>query len=362
MSAIALYLEINKLRLKIDEPMQLAIWPQIFPLLCDEHQNVQLNTDVLINFIMHVARKSQNTILNNNAAIASQYAAGNADVVVAAPSSAQPTPRPVINLFARANAAAPAQPSEELINMRRYRNAARKLIHHYSLNSTSSTEYKISDVVMTMIFLLRSEKYHSLFKMLETTFDDYTCRPQMTQVQTDTLLDAVRSLLEMPSTTVDLTTVDIMRSSFARCFNSPIMKYAKIVLLQNVASQRDKRTTLEELLIERGEKIQMLQPQQYINSGTEIPFCDDSEFLNKLLKHIDPYPLSRMYYNAANTMFYTTMENYAVSNCKFNIEDYNNIFKVMENIRKHSNKNLNDQDELNIYLGVQSSNAKRKKY
>ena len=143
MSAIALYLEINKLRLKIDEPMQLAIWPQLFPLLCDEHQSVQLNTDVLINFMMHVARKSQNTILNNNAAIASQYAAGNADVV-AAPASAQPTPRPVINLFARANAAAPAQPSEELINMRRYRNAARKLIHHYSLNSTSSTEYKIS--------------------------------------------------------------------------------------------------------------------------------------------------------------------------------------------------------------------------
>ena len=93
MSAIALYLEINKLRLKIDEPMQLAIWPQLFPLLCDEHQSVQLNTDVLINFMMHVARKSQNTILNNNAAIASQYAEGNADVV-AAPASAQPFERP----------------------------------------------------------------------------------------------------------------------------------------------------------------------------------------------------------------------------------------------------------------------------
>ncbi|ABL76030.1 p40 [Maruca vitrata nucleopolyhedrovirus] len=360
MSAIALYLEINKLRLKIDEPMQLAIWPQLFPLLCDEHQNVQLNTDVLIDFMMHVARKSQNTILNNNAAIASQYAAGN---VGALDASAPAQPRPVINLFARANATtAPAQ-SEELINMRRYRNAARKLIHHYSLNSTNSTEYKISDVVMTMIFLLRSEKYHTLFKLLESTFDDYTCRPQMTQIQTDTLLDAVRSLLEMPSTTVDLTTVDIMRSSFARCFNSPIMRYAKIVLLQNTALQRDKRTTLEELLIERGEKIQMLQPQQFINSGTEIPFCDDAEFLNRLLKHIDPYPINRMYFNAANTMFYTTMENYAVSNCKFNIEDYNNIFKVMENIRKHNSTKSNDQDDLNIYLGIQSSsNAKRKKY
>ncbi|AGA16252.1 BV/ODV-C42 protein [Thysanoplusia orichalcea nucleopolyhedrovirus] len=361
MSVVALFLEINKLRLKVDDSMQLAIWPQLFHLLSDKNQSVEFDTRMLIEFMVQVARKGQNAQLNNNAALASQYAAGDANVVDPAP--ARPVSRPVINLFARPNAAASVQqPAEELINMRRYRNAARKLIHHYSLNSTSSTEYKISDVVMTMIFLLRSEKYHPLFKMLETTFDDYTCRLQMTQVQTDTLLDAVRSLLEMPSTTVDLTTVDVMRSSFARCFNSPIMRYAKIVLLQNVALQRDKRTTIEELLIERGEKIQTLQPQQYINSGTEIPFCDDAEFLNRLLKHIDPYPLTRMYYNAANTMFYTTMENYAVSNCKFNIEDYNNIFKVMENIKKHSNKSSNDQDELNIYLGVQSANAKRKKY
>lgn len=49
-----------------------------------------------------------------------------------------------------------------------------------------------------------------------------------------------------------------------------------------------------------------------------------------------------MYYNVVNIMFYMIMENYVVFNCKFNIEDYNNIFKVMENIRKYSNKNLND--------------------
>ncbi|USC25943.1 p40 [Palpita vitrealis nucleopolyhedrovirus] len=363
MSAIALYLEINKLRLKIDEPMQLAIWPQLFPLLCDNYQSVELNTDAVINFMMHVARASQNIVLNNNAAIASQYAAGNANQTPVMTSMAQPVARPVINLFAQANANTVEQPSEELINMRRYRNAARKLLHHYSLNSTHSTEFKVSDVIMTMIFLLRSEKYNTLFKLLESTFDNYTCRPHMAQTQMDTLLDSVRSLLEMPTSTVDSNTIDVMRSSFARCFNSPVMRYAKIALLQNVSLQRDKRTTLEELLIERGEKIQTLQPQQYINSGTGIPFCDDADFLNKLLKHIDPYPLSRMYYNAANTMFYTTMENYAVSNCKFNIEDYNNIFKVMDNIRKYNNKTTNDHDELSIYLGVQSSNnTKRKKY
>nr|AFS51936.1 DekiORF58 [Dendrolimus kikuchii nucleopolyhedrovirus] len=374
MSAIALYLEINKLRLKIDERMQLAIWPRLFPLLCDNAVNlIHLSTDEFIEFLMHVARMSQNIYNNNNAALASQFVAGHPNPgagggggggvgrgnVIDGAGAPQ---RPVFNLFER-NTAARAAPAPQLIDMRRYRNAARKLIHHYTLNSTSSTEYKISDVVMTMIFLLRSEKYNSLFQLLETTFDDYMCRPQMTGAQTDELLNTLRSLLEMPSLTLDLHTVDIMRSSFARCFNSPVMRYAKIVLLQNVALQRDRRTTIEELLIQRGERIQALQPQQYINSDTEIPFCDDTDFLNRLLKHIDPYPLARMYYNAANTMFYTTMENYATSNCKFNIEDYNNIFKVMDSIKKHNIKNANSVDDLSVYLGVQSlqNAAKRNK-
>lgn len=392
MSSVSLFLEINRLRLKIDERMQLELWPRLFPLLCADDAsdiNIEIPTSVLIQFLTMVARKSQNAFVNTNASMASQYAAAASSSTQQPPppppsdipafsagGGGEAAPRTVFNLFARTEQQQQQQQqpsSNELINMRQYRNAARKLVHHYTLNSTNSTEYKISDVIMTMIFLLRSEKYHYLFKLLESTFHDYTCKPQMTQVQVDTLLDSLRSLLEMPSIIIDMNTVDVMRSSFARCFNSPVMRYAKVVLLQNLSFQRDQRTTLEELLVERGERIQSLQPQQYINSGTEIPFCNDVEFINKLLKHIHPYSLPRMYYNAANTMFYTTMENYAVSNCKFNIEDYNNIFRVMNKIKQCSRSAVNKtnniaSDDLNIYLGIksaeESSNAlvKRKKY
>lgn len=364
MSAVEFFLEIDKLRRKIDENMQMEIWSLLFPLFCDDgNRNIQLSTTTFIDFLTTVARISQNYFMNNNAALASQYAAGNIAPSVqktsAANTSANKTPfRPV--LFAQNATTATSQSVDDLINMRRYRNSARKLIQHYTLNSTNSTEYKISDVVMTMIFLLRSEKYQYIFKLLETTFDDYTCRPQMTQIETDSIIDAIRSLLEMPSTTIDLNMIDVMRSSFARCFHSPVMRYARIMLLQNASIQQDKRTTIEELLVVRGQNIQMLQPQQYILSGTQIPFCEDAEFLDILLKHIDPYPLRRMFYNAANTMFYTTMENYAVSNCKFNIEDYNNIFKVMDKIRKLGKKH-ESSDDLNIYLGGKPI-TKRKKY
>nr|QNN89398.1 P40 [Spilarctia obliqua nucleopolyhedrovirus] len=56
-------------------------------------------------------------------------------------------------------------------------------------------------------------------------------------------------------------------------------------------------------------------------------------------------------------MFYTTMENYAVANCKFNIEDYNKIFKGAESVKRLANKTAEDRDELDIYLGT---SAKRK--
>jgi Baculovirus protein of unknown function (DUF844) len=361
MSAVEFFLEIDKLRRKIDESMQMEIWSLLFPLFADDsNRNIQLSTDTFVDFLTTVARISQNSFRNNNAALASQYAAGN--VAPSAPRTAASSSfRPV--LFAAQTPSESVQQRMELvsIDMRRYRNSARKLIQHYTLNTTNSTEYKIRDVIMTMIFLLRSEKYHYIFKLLETTFDDYTCRPQMTQIESDTIIDAIRSLLEMPSSVIDMNTIDVMRSSFSRCFNSPVMRYAKIMLLQNPSLQQDKRTTIEQLLVERGQNIQMLQPQQYILSGTEIPFCEDAEFLDLLLKHIDPFPLRRMFYNAANTMFYTTMENYATSNCKFNIEDYNNIFKVMDKIRK-LNKTHESSDDLNFYLGSKSTTVKRKKY
>ncbi|AAC59101.1 unknown [Orgyia pseudotsugata multiple nucleopolyhedrovirus] len=352
MSVIDVHIRIDSLRRLIDENMQMEIWPQLLRMCSDTVSDVDVDTSALMAFLVTVARKSQTAFANANAATASAFAAGGARAPAAMPAPAPPA-QTVFGALVSAPSAEPA-----LVDMRRYRAAARRLIQYYSLNTTTSSEFKVRDVVMTMIFLQRSENYHQLFKLLDTAMDDFTCRPQLTEAQVSTLLHTLRTLLEMPTTPIDMTTVDVMRSSFARCFASPVLRYAKVVLLQGETVSRDERTTLEELLVERGDNIQKLQPQQYVASGSEIPFCDDPEFINRLLKHLDPYPLSRMYYNAANSMFYTTMENYAVANCKFNIEDYNRIFKGAESIKKHANKTAEDSDELDIYLGT---TAKRKK-
>ncbi|AAP29876.1 unknown [Choristoneura fumiferana multiple nucleopolyhedrovirus] len=352
MSVTDVHKRIDNLRRLIDVEMQMEIWPQLLRMCSDTVSDIDLNTNTLMGFLITVARKSQTKFTNANAASASEFAAGGPFERVAAP-----VPATTVQTVFGGLAPAPSAKSA-LVDMRRYRAAARRLIQHYTLNTTTSSEFKVRDVVMTMIFLERSDGYHQLFKLLETAMEDNTCRPQLTEMQTNSLLQTLRTLLEMPATPIDMTTADVMRSSFIRCFASPVLRYAKIVLLQGETVGRDKRTTLEELLVERGDNIQKLQPQQYITSGSEIPFCDDPEFINKLLKHLDPYPLSRMYYNAANSMFYTTMENYAVANCKFNIEDYNKIFKGAESVKRHANKTAEDNDDLDIYLGM---SAKRKK-
>lgn len=352
MSVIDVHIRIDKLRRLFDENMQMEIWPQLLRMCSDTVPEIDLDINTLMTFLITVARKSQTEFANNNAATMSQFAAGGSPVGAGAPPPAARA-QTVFGGFS----VAPTTNSP-LVDMRRYRAAARRLIQHYTLNTTTSSEFKVRDVVMTMIFLERSDGYHELFKLLETAMDDLTCRPQLTEGQTNTLLHTMRTLLEMPTTPIDMTTVDVMRSSFARCFASPVLRYAKIVLLQGETISRDKRTTLEDLLVEHGSNIQKLQPQQYVTSGSEIPFCDDSEFINKLLKHLDPYPLSRMYFNAANSMFYNTMENYALANCKFNIEDYNRIFKGAESVKRHLNKTTEEGEELDIYLGT---STKRKK-
>ncbi|QDL56960.1 P40 [Dione juno nucleopolyhedrovirus] len=363
MSVTDVHIRIDNLRRLLDENMQMEIWPQLLRMCSDTVPHIDVNTGTLMTFLVTVARKSQAAFANANAATAAAFAAAatNGSPATATLPTTLPPPqttpaRAVQTVFG--GFVSPPSSEHVLVDMRRYRAAARRLVQHYTLNTTTSSEFKVRDVVMTMIFLERSESHHELFKLLDIAMDDFTCRPQLTEAQTNALLHTLRTLLEMPTTPIDMNTVDVMRSSFARCFASPVLRYAKIVLAQGETVSRDKRTTLEDLLVERGTNIKKLQPQQYITSGTEIPFCDDPEFINKLLKHLDPYPLSRMYYNAANTMFYTTMENYAVANCKFNIEDYNRIFKGAESVKKHASKTTEDADGLDIYLGI---SAKRKK-
>ena len=365
-----LFLEIEKIKNKIDSEMNMAIWPKFFPLLADPDAHINLSLSEFQQFLVTVAQMARNAQNENNAALASAARDVSLPTTTTTP-SAPAQPRSVLNLFG-GNIATRRTVESDSANMALFRKNCQKLLKHYTLTNTSTSEFRVADMVSCMVYLAKSPKYKPLFSLLEMSMtDEYDCMPNYTSDQMHHITDLIKSLLDMPTSIIDFSSVKLLKSTFNKAMNYPITRFARITLLPSIPLASDKRCTIEELIVERGQEISKLEPQQYLNAseGTKIPYCDDEHFINDLLKIVDDFNLHRMFYNAANSIFYTTMENYAVANCKFDVQDYNNIFKVMDNLREYDAQGVlisrkESSDSLNIFLnnGSGPSSGKRRKY
>nr|ADV91297.1 p40 [Spodoptera frugiperda multiple nucleopolyhedrovirus]AFH59090.1 p40 [Spodoptera frugiperda multiple nucleopolyhedrovirus] len=383
MSSVMLFLEIERIKNKIDSEMNMAIWPKFFPLLADPDSHINLSLSEFQQFLVTVAQMARTAQIENNAALASAAR----DNTLSGVAEQQPPPPPstsqsrnILNLFGGGGGVSRRKDinASDAVNLATFRKNCQKLIKHYTLSNTSSSEFRVADIVSCMVYLAKSPKFRPLYSLLELSMtDEYDCMPSYTADEMHHIVDLIKSLLDMPTYLIDFGSVKLLKSTFNKAMNYPITRFARVILLPTVSLASDKRCTIEELLVERGQEINKLEPQQYLNSseGTKIPYCDDENFINDLLKLIDDFNLHRMFYNAANSIFYTTMENYAVANCKFSVDDYNNIFKVMDNLREYQTQcgsstliNPKDKiDSLNIFLGggeysSSGTSSKRKKY
>ncbi|RTL85773.1 hypothetical protein EJV44_24800, partial [Ancylobacter aquaticus] len=361
MSGVMLFLEIETLKNKVDRQMQMEIWPKFFPLLSNSNSTLNISLNEFMDFLETVARQS---VLNADVN-STVLATGLAPAPEPTPPSA-PQRRNLLNLFSQRQQ---TEKSDNLIeDLNEYRKRCVRLLQYYTLTSTTSVEFKISDLICCMIYLSRIPKYRPLYAYLEGTFladDDVECSPYVTPDQQYNIVNLLRLLMEMPGSTIDMNTVKLLRSTMIKTMKYPLARFPRIMVLQNTNLTKDKRCTLHDLIIERSESIKNLDSNQCINdlNSSKIPYCDDTEFITDLFDMITDFPIPRMFYNAANSIFYSSMENYAVANCKFDVNDYNNIFTIMECTKESDAltlKHLEMSDSLNVYLGADKG-AKRKK-
>nr|WUR10752.1 P40 [Calliteara abietis nucleopolyhedrovirus] len=375
MSSIDLFNEIVILRDKIDPQMQMDIWVKLFSLLPEPNDgNLQLSFDSFTNFLVNVATAAVNRSNTDNAALVSGHAAGvNA---AAAPSDAarQTGTAPnnagggLFSVFAKRNRGGAIVGFNSNDDYRAMRKACQKILQYYTLNTTSTCEFKVGDLMSCLLYLSKMPNYRPLYNLLEQAIGDvYECVPNLTQDQMYHITQLLRNLLDLPNSVVDFNNVKLLRNTLNKVMNFPLTRFPRIMVLPSSNLSKDQRCTLEELILERGEALAKIEPQQFVehSESSRIPFCDDEEFIHELLKLTENFDLKRMFYNTANSMFYTTMENYAVNNCKFDIEDYNNIFKTVDELKELSEncglapRMPSVSDSLNIYLNDKS---KRKKY
>ncbi|AKN80662.1 P40, BV/ODV-EC42 [Perigonia lusca single nucleopolyhedrovirus] len=390
MSSVDLFNEMVILRDKIDKQMQMDIWPKLFRLLPPENYNVTLDLsfDELTDFLMAVANASVNQAYQANASMVSNHLADDDDRTRIAQQQqqarTQPSRRNMLNLFGRQTFAKEDGGTGDGFNeatISMYRKACQRLVQYYTLSSTSTADFKVGDLVMGMIYLAKMSTYRPLFALLETTFEhNNECIPHLEPDQMYNMVNLLRGLLELPASTVDADNVKLLRSTMSRVMSFPLTRFPRVIIMPNAGLTRDERCTVTNLFIERAYKLAKMESQQFVESSesNRIPYCDDEEFINELLKMTENFSLPRMFYNATNSIFYTTMENYAINNCKFNINDYNNIYKALDTITEEcsaandamgfGSKNNNTlTDSLNIYLNGNSATTtsslnKRRKY
>ncbi|ACO53538.1 BV/ODV-C42 [Euproctis pseudoconspersa nucleopolyhedrovirus] len=371
MSSVDLFNEIVNLRDKIDARMQMDIWPKLFNLLPESNNDYILNLsfDEFTNFLVNVVAAANNRNATESTTLASEHAVGDATEERERPSSNAPfAPRSVLNVFnKRSDKRYTVSEDENRGTLMVLRKMCQKILQYYSLNVTSVSDFKVGELVGCMLYLSKVSEYRPLYNLLEQPMGESTqCMPDLTPDQMYHMSNLLRSLLNLPAHTIDFDNVKMLRLSLNKIMNYPLARFPRIMVSPNSNLTQDKRRTLEDLILERAPKIASLEPQQYVEGGdsNKIPFCDDEELINELLKQTEHFSLPRMFYNAANSMFYTTLENYAMANCKFEINDYNNIFKTMDEFKQLSEKCNPTRkflpettDSLNIYLNGENSLA-----
>ncbi|AGE89941.1 hypothetical protein SlsnVgp086 [Spodoptera littoralis nucleopolyhedrovirus] len=366
MSSVMLFLEIENIKNKIDKRMNMGIWPKFFPLLADPQASIQLSLDEINDFLVTTARISEIDRSENNAALTSQFVStATAPTAVDATSSDSAAPRSqgIFNIFKTAAASRNVIAGAGTINVTPFQRRCQKILQYYTSVGTTSAEFKISDLMACMVFLANTAKYRTLFELLRTSMsDDYECMPPMSERQIQENVDALRDLTGLTAYSVDYESLRMMKTSLGKVMNYPIARYPRIIIAETYRTSHDQQCNLEDLIVERYENMKRLEPQCATESNAKIPHCNDTELVDHLVKIIDDFSVERMFYNAANSIFYSTMENYATSNCRFVPDDYNNIFKSMDHIRDPHKNSLFRSDTLNVSLGSSSSTSKRKKY
>lgn len=360
MSAVDLFNEMVILRDKIDQQMQMDIWPKLFKLLASDDTVLELPFDDLIDFLISVANASQTKDVRRNASMVSRIAApGGGDIDEQATIESRPLSRSgVLNLFPSTSIVRGSKRvGGESEDLSEYRKSCQRLLQYYTLSSTSCTDFKIADLVMCMIYLAKSVNYRPLYALLKTSLSQNNeCMPYLAPDQMFNLVELLRNLMDVPTATIDFNNIKLLKMTMNKVMNYPVTRFPRIMLLPNTSLAKDERCTIIDLFTERGEMIKKLESTQYMDAleDSRIPFCEDEEFINELLKITDNFSLPRMFFNATNSIFYTTMENYAIANCKFNLEDYNNIYRAMDLFKEMNNHHVGNEisDSLNLYLGV----------
>lgn len=326
-----LFLTIEKLKNAMDDPqMRFPFWEQFFPLLGGAAA-IDIELSVLGDLINEAAVAAENLLLTQGTAVYSQYLYGNNTATNRNVTNRLPPRRQVV-------------PVVGVVDLKKYTTFADKMMNYFVSAGTTSTTFRVKDLIMLYIYVSHTAKYKSLFDFLETILfrKEKECMPVISSEASSVLLDNLRDLTGITNIRLDYESLMNVNASIQRAVNNELSKYPQIKVRDYITNVNvyENITDPQVALAEKFALLAALPCEVAVDAKDNVLRFPDPMMIENVAVNIEKSAdMNRMVYNAINNIFINTVEQCASENIKFDVADYNRRFRMMNRARESNRSN-----------------------
>lgn len=336
---IRLFLTLEKLKNAMnDVNMQLPYWELFFPLLGDA-STATVEFTSLYDLINDVAAAADGNVVAQGGAIYANYTNDGS-----APSTVQTTgaggvlpPRRVV-----------AATTGVVLDVKKFSTFADKMMQHFVSAGAGAQVFKVRDIIMLYLYTAHNQRFRVLYNFLESALfrGERECVPTMSSADSSLLLDSVRELTNMTNIRLDYEALMNASMSVHRAVQNELTRYPSIRVRPffSTLNVYDKVTEPCKAFVDKFGTL-LSQKIQYYVPAAEVSLCNSPMVIENILSSVEKSSdVVRMVYNAMNNIFINTVEQCAVENIRFDMEDFNKRFQLMERVRDMSSGNVVEKE------------------
>nr|AJA91711.1 BV/ODV-C42 [Adoxophyes orana granulovirus] len=336
-----LFLTIEKLKNAMeDTQMSYPFWEKFFPLLGNA-TTVTIDFNTLSDLINEAAETAEQLIMTRGGVMFSQYLqqqqTNGANVIASNTSSNN------INRFITSR---PVVENVNKIDTKKYYPSVEKLSTYFVSASISSTLYTVKDIVKLYLYLSHTPSYSPLFNLLEQILfkSQKDCIPNVPSDQATVILNCIRNLTSITNYRLDYDGLMLMLNNIRISLNNEIAMYP-IVKVRDIISNLnayDRETEPYKAYAEKFEMLVALKSSHHVvATDNKLSFNGNTIIINNTAASVERYcDINRMVFNSVNNIFINAVEMCASENVKFDVNNYNRKFVVLDRVRENVRNNF----------------------
>ncbi|AAM70275.1 budded virus and occlusion derived virus capsid protein 42 [Phthorimaea operculella granulovirus] len=333
-----LFLIIEKLKNAMeDAEMRFPFWEKLFPLFGNVTVNIEVS--MISEMINEAVEMSVKTVTSQGLMMYSQFIQNGSQP----PTVSGELARSLHQMLGTNRMKEKVVKVSTKLDTDKYFSAAQKITNYFVSASNTSTSFLVKDVVKLYLYLSHMPKYRTLFIVLEDTLFrlEKECSPSISSENINSILENIRELTGINSLRLDADAIRYMNLNVQRAVNNELGKYpnVKVQDINRVLSGYENEVDPVKAYTDKFERLMLLETFGTANATDVHIRKQDPATIDSIAANIEMNcDMSRMVFNAINNIFINALEQSAAENIKFDVNDYNKRFRLLDRVRENSRK------------------------